>query len=116
MSISMSMCIDVKNVITMCGPTQARFPYVVTRSILRHYPRRFGLQITRMYYSLCKRPFGKPASQKIRHWEDVAELFQEKRWADLWDDADMVSVLAYLRGNSSLRLPERWKTRFPEAL
>ena len=71
---------------------------------------KFGLQITRMYHALCNRPFGTPAAHKVRHWEPAHELFDEKPWADVWDDADMYSVLRYLRGNTSLSLPEPWKT------
>ena len=76
---------------------------------LRQYPVKFGLQITRMYHGLCHKSWGKPRPQKSHRWEAVHELFDEKLWADFWDDAEMLSVLRYLRGNKSLNLPEPWK-------
>lgn len=36
-------------------------------------------------------------------------------WGDLWDDANMVSVLCYLRGGRSLHLGD-WRPLFPAEL
>ena len=86
------------------------FPLEISGNPPRQYPVKFGLQITRMYHRLCHTACGKPEAHKGRRWEPVDVLFNEKHWADFWDDAEMLSVLRYLRGNTSLKLPEPWKT------
>ena len=38
-------------------------------------------------------------------------LGENDLFADLWNDAEMGSVLVYLRGGVGLQLPEDWQTR-----
>ncbi len=42
-------------------------------------------------------------------------LFQQVEWDDWWDDANMQSVFAYLRGGNTLELGE-WRSLFPTHL
>ena len=39
----------------------------------------------------------------------LTELFAAMPWGDLWNDADMVSVVRYLRGSKKLRIPPEWR-------
>ena len=47
--------------------------------------------------------------------EDLPEDFDARStytgltFADLWEDADMESVLVYLKGNTSLKIPQHWR-------
>ena len=44
------------------------------------------------------------------------ELFAQQGWNDLWQEADMPSVVAYLLGNRFLALPPSWRELFPPSL
>ena len=47
---------------------------------------------------------------------DTQRFFDSLDWqSDLWEDGDMVSVLAYARGNHSLDLGS-WRPYFPSEL
>jgi len=45
----------------------------------------------------------------------VQELFASLAWEDVWEDAEMASVLKYLRGNYSLDLGP-WRDLIPSHL
>lgn len=42
-------------------------------------------------------------------------IFEQTDWADLWEDAEMVSTLQWIRGNSHLKLGS-WRRLFPTEL
>ena len=47
---------------------------------------------------------------------ETKQFFDDLPWDDdVWEDANMVSCLAYLRGNRALNIGE-WRGSFPEAL
>ena len=47
---------------------------------------------------------------------ETKDFFDGLPWGDdVWEDADMVSCLAYVRGNRDLNIGE-WRDSFPEAL
>ncbi len=45
----------------------------------------------------------------------IQTFFFKLEWGDLWHDANLVSVLAWLRGNKNLQLGT-WREVFPEEL
>ena len=74
------------------------------------------MQVARLYHRLCKKNFGKPVLEKQDCVEELPKMFANLPWEDLWEDAGMVSVLQYLRGNKSLCLPQEWREAFPSQL
>lgn len=44
--------------------------------------------------------------------ESLAEWFHTIPWDDLWDDANMMPVLEYLRGNKGVCLQDAWRSAF----
>lgn len=48
--------------------------------------------------------------------ESAPELYAKMSFDDLWHDAEMTAVVTYLRGNSNLDLPNRWRRVFPTEL
>lgn len=80
----------------------------------RHYPPRFGIRIAALYDDFCSsRAFWEvdPELEKT----PLKTFFSILEWDDLWPDANMVSVLAWLRGNKHLQLGT-WREVFPEEL
>ena len=67
----------------------------------------FGLRFLRMLPKLME------ACQSVP--EDLPDDFDARStytgltFADLWEDADMESVLVYLKGNTSLKIPQHWR-------
>ena len=47
---------------------------------------------------------------------DAKELFASDSFADIWEDARMPEVLAYLKGNKSLEIPPEWRGLLPTAI
>ena len=67
--------------------------------------------------SLVNVPQPSPALQVKREYKDAKTILMDKAlYADLWEDAQMGSVVAYLRGAQTLSLPEEWKAAFPKSL
>ena len=52
---------------------------------------------------------------ELQHTSAV-EAFEQAAWGDLWRDADMPRVVAYLLGNRGLSLPRQWRMLFPDKL
>ena len=44
------------------------------------------------------------------------QVFGEMTYDDLWEDAEMVSVVTYLRGSKTLCVPEAWRPLLPKCL
>ena len=79
------------------------------------YPPRFGLKITRLHEQfLCKKAPLPPVPDRVQR-TSVQELFASLDWDDLWDDAEMTSVLKYLMGNYGLDLGH-WRDLIPSHL
>ena len=79
---------------------------------LRTYPPRFGCYLRRLHSRFIK--------EKVVKWDISDEIMSEPLetffgnmpWGDLWHDADMTSVLQYLRGSHHLCLGH-WRELFP---
>ncbi|CAK9018409.1 unnamed protein product [Durusdinium trenchii] len=77
------------------------------------YPVRFGHRAVRLMPRLKTRGEGMP-----KHPPGPKEgplIFEQMGWDSEvdWSDARMTPVLVYLRGNASLKLPQRWREVFP---
>ena len=85
----------------------------------RAYPPRFGLRVVRLYQRfLASCTPCHPIPAELFH-KPLQQLFAEIPWNaaadELWDDAYMYSVLAYLRGCFQLELGS-WRPLFPKKL
>lgn len=78
----------------------------------RIYPRRFGLATAQLLPQLKSTGEGVPA---VTSQPDGPAIFNSMSWhSDMcWDEVRFKSLLVYLRGNTSLRLPAEWKAVFP---
>lgn len=102
----------------MCSKNTTCFPYTYMVAcfgtfmvLLRNYPPRFGKRLARLHPKFC-------ASREL--WEPHQNvegltgqtLFDLLEWGDLWEDGDMVTTLAWLRGNKHLELGP-WRDSSP---
>lgn len=81
---------------------------------LRNYPPRFGKKLNRLFPKFVS---GRTLWEPDRDINQMngQNLFKNLNWGDLWEDADMVSTLAYIRGNTHLVLGS-WREFFPTEL
>ena len=74
---------------------------------------KFGLRMVRLRQRLKK----ERASRAIPPADlDPKQIFASGTFSDIWEDAQMPEVLAYLRGNKSLQIPADWRELLPTAL
>ena len=87
-------------------------------SELRHYPPRFGMTIVQLKNQLNQTSQGKPdLLYPITRLQDEVTAMDSESLGDIWSEAHMDEVLAYLRRNHNLRLllgfvpcyPLRWR-------
>lgn len=74
----------------------------------RHYPARFGMKLLRVMPKL------------LDSCETVGTLLPENtlpeavydnmKFGDMWEDAEMESVIRYLKGNTCLLIPAEFRT------
>ena len=85
---------------------------------LRHYPPQFGLRLVRLRRLFCREAATNPVEEPapVPRSESLAEWFHTIPWDDLWDDANMMPVLGYLRGNRGLCISDAWRSVFPKEL
>lgn len=43
-------------------------------------------------------------------------VFESVSFADVWEDARMIDVVQYLKGNRGLKLPAEWQSVIPDSL
>ena len=79
---------------------------------LRHYPPNFGLKLLRLFPEfLSDRHHPAKLAAESRHACPL-EIFRDTAWGDVWNDARMPEVIAYLLGNKYLELPSAWRELF----
>ncbi len=84
---------------------------------MREYPINFGMKFVRMLPALRTGGGGQPIlDKKSVAALDAKAIFESMKFDDLWEDAEMVEVLQYLKGNSGLEIPEEWKNVLPTKL
>ena len=84
-------------------------------ALRRTYPPGFGRWLAELH--------GRFLREREVQWElgrdvleeDLQTFFSRIPWGDLWEDADMVSALRYLRGSERLHLGS-WRPLFPNEL
>ena len=82
---------------------------------LRIYPPGFGKYLRRLFPRFInERVVGWRISEEVLG-KDLKSYFASLAWGDLWEDAGMVSCLAYIRGSYHLRINE-WRDVFPTEL
>jgi hypothetical protein len=81
----------------------------------RKYPLLFGVYWQHWFPQLVGTQSCTPRWDK-QDPPDALHVFREAKFADLWEDALMIDVIEYLRGNKNLRLPEEWISEIPRSL
>ncbi|CAL1144388.1 unnamed protein product [Cladocopium goreaui] len=80
------------------------------------YPPHFGLRLVKLFPFLVENKSPAPEIPASFAEMETKDFFDGLPWGDdVWEDADMVSCLAYVRGNRDLNIGE-WRDSFPEAL
>ncbi len=83
--------------------------------MLRMYPPHFGCKLVRLFRSIVDTRCGPPELPDTVAKLPTQEFFDGLPWTtDMWDDAGMMDVLAYARGNKSLNLGT-WRSSFPQS-
>ena len=82
-------------------------------ALLRTYPPAFGRKLARLHRLFCKRK--SMISASITTEVPIESWFESLAWDDMWDDANMYAVLAWLRGQMSLDLG-KWRAAFPRKI
>ena len=82
---------------------------------LRSFPLLFGMHWQYWHPQMVGTNRGTP------QWDgdgqpDALSVFLEATFSDMWDDARMVEVVQYLKGNTHLRLPKVWQDAIPKCL
>lgn len=79
---------------------------------VRIYPPGFGRVLQKLHGRFIKRRVVKWDLPADMLEQSLEEFFGALPWADLWPDANMTSVLAYLRGSYHLSIGN-WRQFFP---
>ena len=84
---------------------------------IRTYPPRFGLHLASLFDKLVNSRCDPPEIPVYLASMPLPAFFESLSWeSDLWEDAFLVDVLCYIRGNRSMDLGPTWRPLFPEAL
>ncbi|OLQ12234.1 Clavaminate synthase-like protein [Symbiodinium microadriaticum] len=87
-------------------------PIVVKQQRDRQYPFPYGLRFVRAFPRLVAERAPHSQAQQVDQTFDPKVAFTDQRlYADLWADARMTEVIAYLRGAKNLALPEAARMR-----
>ncbi len=69
---------------------------------------RFGLKFLRTLPKLmkaCHAPNGFITEQSL----EPETIYHQMQFSDMWEDAEMETVIRYLKGNKSLTIPNYWR-------
>lgn len=82
---------------------------------LRIYPVRFGWHTVKWMPVLKTQGQGRPEILEQGRPINGPQVFASMDDLDtpFWEDAHFGPILVYLRGNTSLHLPQRWQEVFP---
>lgn len=78
----------------------------------RHYTKQFGCKIAGLLEVL------KPPCDYVGHSDavDPLALWASWEWDDMWNDADMRSLIVYLYGGVKVKIPHEWKKILPKQI
>ena len=80
----------------------------------RNYPPGFGEKLVTIFQELINLKQGMPTLPDPV--PDAKDTFSSMSYDDKWQDADVVSVVHWLRGGRDLAIPEEWRKLLPEKL
>ena len=81
----------------------------------RTYPPAFGRRLAHLHKRFCRERVVAHDMPKGMHEMSLPGFFRGLEWADLWEDANLVSVLQYIRASVHLNLGE-YRALFPQEL
>ena len=84
----------------------------------RTYPPKFAIRVTKYYSRFCSRRVAFPESVDSQLGVlSAKDIFSQVPWEeeDPWSDAQLGSVVFYLRGAKGLNLGD-WRPLFPESI
>ena len=84
---------------------------------LRAYPLAFGSHFASVIHHLIAKSnsIPQPDDEEYSAFDEKA-YFANLKFLDLWDDAGVVDIIGYLRGNCRLTIPEGWRPVIPRSL
>ena len=80
----------------------------------REYPAKFALKLVSLFNELVDDKKGVPSLPEPL--PSVREMCESTTFADMWEEADMGEVVAYLRGGKGLQLSAEYRSLFPAVL
>ena len=94
-----------------------RFETLTGHANLRSYPIQFGMLLQKLLPDFMSSSRSIPAfTDEVRANLDSKAIFKSMSMADQWPDADICSLIRYLRGNRHLNIPEDWLEVIPKEL
>ncbi|CAE7484592.1 unnamed protein product [Symbiodinium sp. CCMP2592] len=79
-----------------------------------HYPPQFGLRLVELHDQVLATKRGMP--QLPEEVASAMDTFSQMDYDDLWEDANLVECVRYVRGGTSLRIPEAFRPLLPTSL
>ncbi|CAE7253079.1 unnamed protein product [Symbiodinium necroappetens] len=79
-----------------------------------NYPPQFGLRLVELHDQVLATQRGTPELPK--DLPTAVDTFSMMSFDDLWEDANMVECIRYIRGGTSLRIPENFRPLLPTRL
>ncbi|CAE7795332.1 unnamed protein product [Symbiodinium sp. CCMP2592] len=79
-----------------------------------NYPPRFGLRLVELHDQVLATKQGAPVLPE--DLPTAIDTFTMMTCDDMWDDAKMIECIRYIRGGTSLRIPEAFRDLLPAAL
>ena len=81
---------------------------------LRNYPPAFGKKLSDLWNLLVSEKSGMPSLPDPI--PSALETFASLDMDDVWTEADMPAVCRYLRGGTSLRIPDSFREFLPKKI
>ena len=83
----------------------------------REYPIAFGLHFASLIPRLIATAGSIPDAKDEEFANfDEKDFFASLKFTDLWEDASMVDLVVYLKGNRSLCIPAEWRHVIPSKI
>lgn len=87
-------------------------PFPTSPAAARVYPKAFAEAISGNFDNLVTGGYNKPAVEPQFGQGNGVRAFESASFTT-WDEAELHSVLRYLRGNTKLDAPQYWRNAFP---
>lgn len=80
----------------------------------RNYPPDFGKKLSSMYVDLVNNKLGMPCLPDVL--PSAIQTFTQMSFEDVWQEANVVDVVHWLRGGRGLAIPNEWRPVLPHKL